>query len=127
MKPAAMFAIVLVAVATCACTKREHIELHDGFAVIRIYGDVRSLMRPNGRELIMPNVVEAVDDHTYIIGRRVIATPATDLPDGFRDQPYGYFVFKKDSEELRMGLTYDQLISIVDSEGIQLTLEPRNK
>ncbi|WNO11240.1 hypothetical protein [Teredinibacter sp. KSP-S5-2] len=105
------------------CEEREEIKLQGGYEIIRVYGDAHSIATPDGRELVMPNVVSAKDDSLYIIGRTEAPVPAITLPEGLKLQPYGYFIFEKGTGVLSVGLSLKEFQDKLLKENISLKLE----
>ena len=116
------FYILAIGLILSACESREELHPKDGYSIIRIYGDAHSLMKPNGRELVMPNVVDISDNEMFIIGLRIKADPELILPEYKLDKSYGYFLYDKKKNILRDGLSHEELLDILVSEKIKLTL-----
>jgi hypothetical protein len=107
------------------CEGRKNLELRDGFTVTRIYGDAHAIGKPNGRLLIMPNVVDAIDDEDYLVGLRKKSDPEFKTPKGREDQLYGYFIYDKKTKELDLGLSYDEYLIASKEKGINLKLSKK--
>lgn len=96
--------------------------LSDGYKISDSSNDRNSLVNPENRILVLPNVVAAVDDERFIIGLR------EDVGYGERlafteDEPYGYFLYDKEIQELIMGLSEQELGELIEEKGIQLSLD----
>lgn len=115
--------IIICIVALLGCEGRKNLELQDGFTVMRIYGDAHAIGKPNGRLLIMPNVVDAIDDEDYLVGLRKKSEPEFKVPEGREDQPYGYFIYDKKTQELLMGLSSSAYLKASAEKGISLKLD----
>lgn len=115
--------IIICTVALLGCDGRKNLELQDGFTVTRIYGDAHAVGKPNGRLLIMPNVVDAIDDEYYLVGLRNKSDPEFKIPEGREDQPYGYFIYDKKTEKLVLGLSYNDYLRTSEKKGVDLKLD----
>ena len=113
----------LILIALSGCEKRKEIILQGGYKPVRLYGDAHSILKPNGKELIMPNVVYAVDNESFLVGLRQRAKPELKLPSGVDDQLYGYFIYDKKTNNLTMGLTVEELRSLSMEKNINLEFE----
>ncbi len=117
------FLIIICTVALLGCEGKKSLELQDGFTLTRIYGDVHAVGKPDGRLLVMPNVVDAIDDEDYLVGLRVKSDPEFNVPGSRKDQPYGYFIYDKKSEKLVLGLSYSEYLMASDEKDIGLKID----
>ena len=115
--------IIICTVALLGCEGRKNLELQDGFTVTRIYGDAHAIGKPNGRLLIMPNVVDAIDNEDYLVGLRKKSDSEFKIPEGREDQPYGYFIYDKKTEKLVLGLSYNEYLIACEEKGIDLKID----
>lgn len=115
--------IIICIVALLGCEGRKNLELQDGFTVTRIYGDAHAIGMPNGSILIMPNVVDAIDDEDYLVGLRKKSDPEFKIPEGRENQPYGYFIYDKKTEKLVLGLSYNEYLIASEEKGIGLKID----
>lgn len=88
-----------------------------------MYGDARSIVRPNNSILVMPNVVNAIEKEGYIIGYREVAVPKAELPFGIEDQSYGYFIYFKSGNRLNVGLSKAELMSYFEKYKLDIDLD----
>jgi len=104
--------------------KRKKIELSDGYYISRWYGDTRALVQPNRAVLVMPSIIQASDNKKYIIGLRAKKDlRLTWLGDNTINQPYGYFIYNKQTEALQLGLSRAQLDQYLKEHNIDLSLD----
>lgn len=103
-----------------SCAEEPLVQLGDGFQYVRSSGTVHSIAKPTGESLIYGDVQDVNDRGQYITGLRVPADPSIRFPEGFADQPYGYFVYDKKTDRLVSGLSGKEFKKI--SEGF-----PENK
>lgn len=114
--------IILLVVLFGGCDTRENYQLQDGFEIIRVYGDAHSIVTPEGRELVMPNVVEVRDDKFFLVGLRKKVEPAMTHSEGVQDQPYGYFIYEKNTTVLELGLSYAEYNRLSKKKKINIHL-----
>jgi len=106
-----------------ACEERDALDVHYGFDIVRVYGDAHSLIDPDGRVIILPNVTEVKDDKRYIIGYRAPSEPEFSVNNKSADQPFGYFLYDKKSGELSSGLSQGELNELLNEKIIDIRLK----
>lgn len=99
-----------------SCEKEPKHSLGHGYEYVRAYGTVHGIARSDGEALILGDVVNLSENDRYIYGKRIRATPSIDIPDGFSDQPYGYFVIDKRSGVIKMGLSKKKMERLIDNQ-----------
>ena len=119
----------VLAVFVCLLSGCNRRELQDGFVLIRTSSDSHTLAKPSrsdqpyNESLIYPNVVKVKDNEQFIVGLREVKDLGGGVLDRREDQPYGYFIYDKTTEELIMGLSEDELAELNEERGIELRLE----
>lgn len=107
------FLLIFMLLIFSGCSLEEKFELSSDYKYIRNYGSVHSIAikQDNGMygDGIWGDVIEVEENENFIIGRRIIADPKIDIPNGFEDQPYGYFFIDKKTKKIVMGLKKDQV------------------
>ncbi len=97
------------------CVEEPVVQLGDGFQYVRSAGSVHSIAKPNGESLIYGDVQGVNDGGQYIAGLRVPADPPIRFPEGFADQPYGYFIYDKKTDQLVSGLSEREFKRLLES------------
>ena len=120
MKRLTLFTLVLCLLLP-GCNRR--FKLQDGFRAVSIHGDTRILAKPDNRIVIRQSVIAVADNEKFIIGLREEADPKPRFPDWVEDQPYGYFIYDKTTEELTLGLSKAELLDLSEEKGIELELD----
>lgn len=85
------------------CAPEPKVVLTDGYVYFRNFGTVHSIAKPDGEILVFGDVENAWEIDRLIVGKRIPIDPPIEL-DTDSVQPYGYFIFNKETGNLIMGL-----------------------
>lgn len=114
-----VLAIFLIGFTATSCLLDGSKEIGDGYTYVRASSG-SNFIATNDRVIVKPNVLRYAVSDNHIVGRRV--EPSVEI-DKEIDQPYGYFIIDKKSEEVKMGVEPDEFAEFLKVNNIDFIME----